>query len=75
MTKEKTDSGHLHAAGILENLNKICSPQNLCFYFKLGYLNLTSARVQILLNFDRNVSPLLVRLVFRLGHNLNVFRN
>lgn len=75
MTKDKTDSGHLHAAGILEKVNKICSPQNLCFHFKLGYLNLASARVQILLNFDRTVPPLLVRLIFRLGRNLNVFRN
>lgn len=31
MTKDKTDSGHLRAAGILEKVNKICSPQNLSF--------------------------------------------
>lgn len=62
MTKDKTDSGHLHAAGILEKVNKICSLKT--FAFKLGYLNLGSTRVQIL-----------IRLIFRLGYNLNVFRN
>lgn len=75
MTRGKTDTGHLHAAGILEKSKKICSSQNLCFYFKLHYLNLASARAQITPNFDRNVPPLLVKLIFRLRHNLNVFRN
>lgn len=54
MTKDEVVTGHW-----------ICSPQNHCFYFKLGYLITASARTQVRLNFDRNVLALLVRLIFR----------
>lgn len=64
MTKDEVVTGHLRAVGILK-VKKICSPQNHCFYFKLGYLITASARTQVRLNFDRNVLALLVRLIFR----------
>lgn len=70
MTTDQVVTGHLYAAGFLEKVKKICSPQNHCFSFKLGYLITASARPQIRLNFDRNVAEV----GFQVRHNLKEFR-